>query len=263
MMGKKGRPKGTTKAKIAIAIDRPLLNLIDSLVDGANIQSRSQAIELVLKEGLKSKPIDTAVIVVHEKENYTISQKVGNKTLLEHHLAQLKTCGITNIFLVGRGLHTDNYEIQYVDEHIQTGTADALRLVKIALKNDFVLINGDSLNIFDLKSMIAFHQKSDSLATIGLIHSKSPEKYGSIFLDGSKIIEFREKDPDPISTVIYAGVAVLKSNIFNYFDKNTHSLEKDLFPKLAKKKLLQGYFTYGEYLHLSNLDNMQKPQDAK
>ena len=37
--------------------------------------------------------------------------------------------------------------------------------------------------------------------------------------------------------------------IFEMFD-NVNSLEKDLFPKLARMKQLIGFFTYGEYLHL-------------
>ena len=42
---------------------------------------------------------------------------------------------------------------------------------------------------------------------------------------------------------------MFKPEVFELFD-NVNSLEKDLFPKLARLKQLIGFFTYGEYEHL-------------
>jgi len=41
-----------TKEKIAISLDKPLLTLLDALVDGITYRSRSQAIEHLLRKGL-------------------------------------------------------------------------------------------------------------------------------------------------------------------------------------------------------------------
>lgn len=238
------------KAKIAIAIDKALLSLLDSIVDGSKIQSRSQAIELFLKEGLKSRQIDTAVIVIHKKENIAIFQKIENKPLLEHNLDFLKANGISKIYVIGNGLNLNDYNVIYIEEKYQHGTAAALKLIKNELKTDFILLNGDALNTFDLRAMINMHKKNDNLVTMGLIYSKVPERYGSVLLDGNDIIGFQEKKPRPLSNIIYSGIAIFKSVVFDYFEKSTNSLEKDLFPKLAKPKLMQGYFNYGEYIHL-------------
>ncbi len=214
------------------------------------IQSRSQAIELFLKEGLKSRQIDTAVIVIHKKENIAIFQKIENKPLIEHNLDFLRANGISKIYVIGTGLNLNDYNIIYIEEKHQHGTAAALRLIKKELTSDFIFINGDSLNVFNLKDMVSQHLKNNNIVTMGLIYSKTPDKYGSVLLEGNSIIDFNEKSPKPLSNIINSGIIIFKRGVFDYFEKNTNSLEKDLFPKLARLKLMQGYFNYGEYMHL-------------
>ncbi|MBS3108087.1 NDP-sugar synthase, partial [Candidatus Woesearchaeota archaeon] len=62
------------------------------------------------------------------------------------------------------------------------------------------------------------------------------------------IVDFKEKE-ETGSNIINAGVYVFNKDVFNFFDKDVKSLERDLFPKLAKLNQLQGFFTKGEYYH--------------
>ena len=66
------------------------------------------------------------------------------------------------------------------------------------------------------------------------------------------VVNFQEKPKKNISNVVNAGVYVFKPEVFNLFDKNTISLEKDLFSKIAGIKQAIGFFTHGEYMHLEN-----------
>ena len=45
------------KKKIAISVDEPLLDIVDSYIDNTTIRSRSQSIEALIKQAIKQKPI--------------------------------------------------------------------------------------------------------------------------------------------------------------------------------------------------------------
>ena len=68
--------------------------------------------------------------------------------------------------------------------------------------------------------------------------------------DGDLVVDFKEKPKESVSNVVNAGIYVFKPEIFSLFDKNTVSLERDLFSKVAGIKQAVGFFTHGEYVHV-------------
>ena len=54
-----------------------------------------------------------------------------------------------------------------------------------------------------------------------------------------------------LPNLVNAGIYIFKPEAFELFEYAV-SLEKDVFPKLAKIKQLAGYFTYGEYMHATD-----------
>ena len=74
------------KVKIAISLDKELLDEVDRSVDGEVIRSRSQAMELALRKGLREKEIDTAVIMIAAKHHDVLFKKLKEKKLIEQHL---------------------------------------------------------------------------------------------------------------------------------------------------------------------------------
>ncbi len=246
------------KKKIAISIDEPLLDIVDSYIDNINIRSRSQAIEALIKSAIKRRPITTAVILISEKDQKHLFKKVKNLRLIDYHINFLTKFGILRTFVITKSNKKFNDEIKSIrtkikieilNEEFSLGTAKALVLVKDKIKNDFIVINGDTFNNFDLKKMIQHHIDSGKIATIGLISSTSPHKRGAAILEGMSIIDFKEKQRTN-SNVINAGIYIFKPRVFDYIKKSTKSIEYEIFPKLAKEKELQGYFTYGEFIHL-------------
>ncbi len=226
-----------TKEKIAISIDKSLLDEIDSFIDGSNISSRSQAIEVLVRKALKQSPLTTAVILIHQKELKYLVKEFNGLTLMQHHISFLLRNGIKRLFLVtkdGQFIEDIKKEIgkdikiEVLNEKKQEGTASALKLLKGKIENDFIVINGDTFNDFDLRRMIQKHKQSGKVATIGLITSKKASKYGGILIN--------------------AGIYVFKPTIFKYISREK-SLERDVFPKLVKEKQINGYFTHGFYIH--------------
>lgn len=247
------------KVKIAISVDKPLLDIIDSKVDGSIIRSRSQAIEFFLNRGLQEQSIDTAVLLLKGTQQHIAFKEIKNKSLIKSQIDFFYKNGIKNICIVTQ--HTKNInkllgEISDSKVNIKIfekeakGNAAALNAIKDYLAGRaFIAMSGDTYNDFDLKNMVKKHLQSNKMATMGLMSRQQTSEYGNAVLDGDLVVEFDEKPKKTKSNVVNAGIYVFSFEIFHLLN-NSASLEKDLFPKLAKIKQLVGYFTHGEYMHL-------------
>jgi mannose-1-phosphate guanylyltransferase len=84
---------------------------------------------------------------------------------------------------------------------------------------------------------------------MGIMSIEKPGKYGTAVMDGDLIVDFEEKPRQARTHVGNAGIYIFKQEVLELCDSHTPSLEKDLFPKLARIKQLVGFFTLGEYSH--------------
>lgn len=247
-----------TKTKIAISIDKELLDSITSKMDSSFLRSRSQAIEFFLRKGLQEVSIDTAVVLIKGTQFNLLSNNFKGKPLIRHQMDLFIENGIKNVMI---STQNNNY-INKIEDEIKNlrinvkininnakGNAEALFNLKDSLGQNFVAISGDVSNNFELKKMIMKHLNSEKLATIGLMSVNKPREYGNAVLDGDNVIEFSEKPKEVRSNIANAGIYIFKKEVFELFNEQTKSLETDLLPKLAKIKQLMGYFTMGEYNH--------------
>lgn len=246
------------KPKIAISLDKPLLDLVDSKVDNNVIRSRSQAIEFFLRKGLKEQSINTAVILLRGEHQSISLKNVRGKPLIKNQLDFFYKNNINNILIVTQ--HTKNMNlflnevsdsrlnIEIIEKNVKEN-ANALEAIKNKLKGSFVVMSGDTYNEFDLIKMAKKHLEMDKMATMGLMTRSAIKGYGTAILDGDFIIDFQEKPKQSSTNIVNAGVYCFKPEVFELFE-NVNSLEKDLFSKLARMKQLIGFFTYGEYMHL-------------
>jgi len=247
-----------SKPKIAISLDQNLLNLVDSKVDGSVIRSRSQAIEFFLRKGLQGQSINTAVLLIKGEHQKNSLKELNGKTLIKNQIDFFLKNGINNLYIVTQ--HTKNINLLLSEisdssinaEIIETdakGNAEALEAINDKIKNSFIAMSGDTYNNFDLLKMAKKHLELDKMATMGLMTREKISGYGTAILDGDLIIDFQEKPKQSSTNIVNAGIYIFKPEAFELFD-NVSSLEKDLFPKLARLKQLVGFFTYGEYEHL-------------
>jgi mannose-1-phosphate guanylyltransferase len=246
------------KEKIAISVDKPLLEMIDSTIDNVRVTSRSQAISILLQHALEKQYITQAVLLLRTNHIPLLFHTVDGKTVLEKQIAFLQENGIEDVYLIT----SNHYQLETVqsifrksrlDFHLilekeQKGNVHALQLLQHELRSNFVLLNGDTLNLFSLKKMIHFHLRSDKVVTIGLTISASSKGYNTVELEGDQIVAYK-KNVAGHSSVIDAGIYVCKPTLFSFFSKKTAILERDVLPALCADKHVQGYFTYGEYKH--------------
>ena len=226
------------KNKIAISIDRSVLRMVDSKIDGSMLRSRSQAIEYFLRKGIEGDSITTAVLLLKGTQQDALLQTFKGKTLVKNQIEFLSSNGIKKIYLV-----TQNPGRELREELIDTN----VEIIEKEARGNFVVMSGDTYNNFDLIKMAVKHGSLNKLATMGLMTREKASDYGTAILDGDLIIDFREKTKTLSSHIVNAGIYIFKPEIFELISGN--SLEKDLFPKLAKIKELVGFFTYGEYEH--------------
>ena len=247
------------KSKIAISVDNSLLKLVDSKVDGSVIRSRSQAMEYFLKKGLQEQSVSIAVLLLKGEHQTFALKDVNGTSLINQQIDFFSRYGIKTIYIVTQ--HTKNINLLLneisdakinveIIEKMSKGNADALKSIKNKISNSFVVMSGDTYNNFDLLKMIKKHIDSEKLSTMGLMTREKTKSYGTAILDGDLIVDFQEKPRHYSTNIVNAGIYIFKPEIFELFD-NVNSLEKDLFPKLARMKQLVGFFTYGEYMHVT------------
>lgn len=248
------------KDKIAISVDHSLLKLVDSKVDGSVIRSRSQAIEYFLKKGLQEQSVSVAVLLLKGGHQGILLKQIKGKSLIKQQIEFFLKYGIRTLYIITQ--HTKNMNMLLnevsdakinveIVERAARGNADALKAMKGKVSNSFVVMSGDTYNDFDLLKMIKKHLESEKLATMGLMTREKTTSYGTAILDGDLIVDFQEKPKHYSTNIVNAGVYIFNPEVFELFD-NVNSLEKDLFPKIARMKQLVGFFTYGEYLHMGD-----------
>jgi len=139
--------------------------------------------------------------------------------------------------------------IKFFKEKKPLGTLGGLYyLKKWVSKDNFFLTNGDELKKIGLKKMEAFHRKTGKIATIALVKVKNPQDYGVVICKNGIVDKFLEKPKNPPSKYINSGLYMFSPEIFKYHPGPKFSMiEKDLFPKLAKKGELAGFKFQGKW----------------
>ncbi len=247
------------KIKIAISLDRSLLEIIDSRVDGNIIRSRSQAIEYYLGQGIKEQAIDKAVILLKGEHQVNALKKINGKSLIENQLEFLQKNAIKSAIIITQFSKNINLLLQKISESPISvnlleknvrGNAEALFATKTEISSEnFVVLSGDIYYDFDLRGMVKKHLSSGKMATMGLMSRPEPSEYGNAVLEGDLIVDFKEKPKKAESNIVNSGIYVFNRQIFKFMEKSV-SIERDLFPRIAKSRQLTGYFLRGEYQHI-------------
>lgn len=192
--------------------------------------------------------------------------KVKGKTVPEHLFDLFKRYEI-KYFIFSLGFKADkikeyygngsrwDVKIKYVEESKPKGTAGAIRLAKNYLKETFFVTNGDELKDIDLKKMYRFHKENNAKVTVALKKIKDPSEYGLAILKDNNIIKFIEK-PKEYGNINYinAGLSIWEPDIIDLIPQDFSMYEKNIFPVLAKKKLLSGFKFDGQWFDTGTLE---------
>jgi NDP-sugar pyrophosphorylase family protein len=268
------------KERVTLTLDRNILENVDRMVNGIDVRNRSHAIELILSKHLNLRELRTALILCGGEGTrlrpitYEIPKAlvpVHGKPLLEHMFDLLKKYGINDIILsVGymkeKIMNEKNnwsrlgLDISFVEESRPLGTGGPLRLAKDRLAKTFIVSNGDELKDINIIDMYDAHKRNKALATIALTTVDDPSQYGVARLEGERIIEFVEKPRkgEAPSNLINAGFYIMEPEVVRMIPKGACSIEKEIFPKLAKMGRLYGFPFSGQWFDTGTLERYER-----
>lgn len=265
------------KDRLTITLDEELLLQIDKLIDGSNIKNRSHAINVLIKKSLGGGMPRQAVILCGGKGTrlrpitYEIPKvllPIKGKSIIEYLFDLFKKHKITNIILCvgylkkkvidhcGDGSRF-GLSIKYVEDEIPLGTAGALKKAQNLIKETCFVTNGDELKDLDLEEMYNTHQSTKALATIALTTVHEPKGYGIVSLSGNKIQSFSEKPKHASSLLINSGMYIIEPSVLDYIPPGFCSLEKEVFPRIAREKKLSGYPFSGQWVDTGTIEKYE------
>lgn len=131
------------------------------------------------------------------------------------------------------GLKYKDLDIEYVIENEPLGTGGAIKkALRQIVEDNAVILNGDSFFDLDLQKMLHFHSRQGSKLTIAVKPMHGFDRYGTVVLEGNKVISFEEKSYRAFG-YINCGVYIVAKKIFNTFKqfKDTFSFENDFLGK--------------------------------
>jgi NDP-sugar pyrophosphorylase family protein len=179
---------------------------------------------------------------------------VGNRSILEIVVEQLKRSGIADITLcVGYLSHLiravfDNSasgaRVNYVHEPQPLGTVGPLRLID-GLDRTFVVLNGDVLTDLRYEDLLAYHGESGNAITIAAHKRVLKIDYGVIHVGAEthpRVVEYEEK-PE-LALMVSMGIYVLEPTVVEHVPEDQYFD----FPDLVRKLLGLG-LPVGTYLH--------------
>jgi len=131
----------------------------------------------------------------------------------------------------------DEFEITFVDTGVDTEPGERiLRCQKYVKSKHFMVTYGDGVADIDLKKLVAFHKKQQTIGTITGVNPRS--KYGLVKINAKNLVEsFLEKPV--LSDWVNGGFMVFNKEFFKYLRPG--ELEHPALKRLAKIKQLSLY----------------------
>jgi D-glycero-alpha-D-manno-heptose 1-phosphate guanylyltransferase len=172
--------------------------------------------------------------------------QIGDRPFLELLVKQLSSQGIRELVMCTGYLSEHikatfgdgsilGVRIEYSEETAPLGTAGALRLARHCMQDEheFLVLNGDSFLEIDFNSLLSFHRKHCSLATMAAVPVQNSSRYGTVQVgaDG-RVLGFAEKTGENAPGIVNAGVYVFGNSVLTKIPTGQASLELDIFPKL-------------------------------
>ena len=195
---------------------------------------------------------------------------VLNRPVLEHAVKLLKRYGISDIVMTlfylpdnvqnyfGDGSEWETF-ITYSVEETALGTAGGVKKAAEEWKDTVIVLSGDGIIDFDLKSILDFHREKKSPLTIVLTRVKKPTEYGIVITaEDGRIERFLEKPSwgEVFTDTANTGMYIIEPEIFHkYIPQNEKfDFSLDLFPLLQEKKIpMYGYIADGYWCDVGNL----------
>jgi D,D-heptose 1,7-bisphosphate phosphatase len=189
-------------------------------------------------------------------------------SFLDVVIEQLARQGFTDVVLLAGYLGhlvRERYEgrkfgpalVRVLVEPEPRGTGGAVAYARNVIAPRFVLLNGDSFFDINIRALAA--KAADTEALVALRRVSDLSRYGTVDLEGNRIVRFREKAPDVTeSALINTGVYVLEASVLDRIRTLPCSIERDIFPALAQEGRLAGDIREGYFLDIGLPETLER-----
>lgn len=144
-------------------------------------------------------------------------------------------------------------EILYLREDANSprGTAGPLAYltdVSTSIEEDVLVVNGDLLSQFDASSLLTFHEKSDSLLTIGVVSYAHEVPYGVVEVDpGHRVTSIVEKPV--VHRSVSAGIYALSPSLISRIPRHQMIMMTDVIERcLNAGEKVSAWQCHGDWL---------------
>ncbi|VVB66533.1 UTP--glucose-1-phosphate uridylyltransferase AglF [Candidatus Gugararchaeum adminiculabundum] len=268
------------KTRVSFFIDEKLVSALDAQVARGDADSRSSALEQVLRKQLA--PLKQAVILAGGKAQQLLVPeagvfrpllKIGGKTLVERMVQKLRDSGYFEIAIVGSSeVITKIFEklkdgeglgvkITYIEEKEHLGSSHTLALAKEKMRGRFLFLVCDHYFDFDLAQLEKDHESNLSGATLAIYAGANFtwRKSSLVQMNGNRIVSY-DANPKSVSTnLVSTGIGIAEPEIFEYV-KKAHSLFSQVFPEMAEKGRLAGHIVEGEFVNVHTLADAKQAE---
>jgi len=147
----------------------------------------------------------------------------ANRPILEHVLDALVDAGVTELVLVV-GYKRDRVQnhvgptyrgvpVEYVVQEKQLGSGHALLQAREAVSGPLLVANGD--RIIDEGMTRAVAEAFDGRSTLGMIREHNPGRYGSVEVEGDRVVGLVESPDEPTFGFVNAGIYAFTEAVFD------------------------------------------------
>ncbi len=174
---------------------------------------------------------------------------IGGKPIIEHIMDIYSSYGHEE-FYVALGYKGEaikeyfknlkkNWKINLIETGSDTLTGGRLkRLEKYLVDENFLLTYGDGISNIDINKLIEFHNSHKKMITISAV--RPPARFGSLSLQGSDVIKFKEKKQLGESW-INGGFFVVNKSFLKFLNGDDCVLEKEPLEKTTQLKELKAF----------------------
>ena len=188
-----------------------------------------------------------------------------NKTFLDFLLSKLVKYNFKKIYLLcsfKKDLFFKKYHLKKihnsklicVDEGKPKDTGGALYPLRKIIKNNFVLVNGDTYFDFNYNLFKNIIPKNiiGSIAITDNFQYKKNIKINNIFLNKFGFLNISKSE----TNLMNAGIYFFKKKIFKYVQNKKLSLENDILPNLIRNNKIKGIYSNNKFIDIGYIKNL-------
>lgn len=184
-------------------------------------------------------------------ENW-VSQGVKSFVFLLHHKAEdvkIFLDNVQNDLLKGCEVATSVEPVP-----MGTGGAIAYAVKELGVDGDFWVVNADTWLGTGIREL-----EMSRAPSIAVVYLKNVSRYGLVQIDcKNRVLAFQEKNDQRSSGWINAGLCRLNAEMFRNWDGSPLSLEKQIFPQLARSGKLSAVPITSDFIDIGIPEDYQK-----